>query len=139
MLRTRIALPLALLTTGSLAVATAAPASAGASATCSLTTNSGSAVSSLSLPDPVSAGSTVSGSVTITRAPGSTGPVEVNLQPVSWTRTNLCVVVPAGRSSATFAVTISPVTTDGEQAILGAYATTDGADTTWATSRIVVG
>ena len=138
MLRTRIALPLALLTTGSLGVATAAPAAAGASATCSFTTTTTAAVTSVALPDPVRAGSDVTGVVTITRAAGSTGPVEVNLEPASWTRTNVCVVVPAGRSSASFGVAISPVTTDGEQAVVGAYATPDGGDVTWAASRIVV-
>jgi hypothetical protein len=83
------------------------------------------------------AGSTVDAVVTINRARGGDGPVEVDLAPSTWTRTNACVIVPAGRSSATFDVAISRVSSAGEVAYVGAYATSSGADLHSAVSAIV--
>jgi acyl dehydratase len=116
---------------------TAGTASAGGGVTCSLTQTTTAAVTSVTMPSPVRAGSTVSAVVTINRLAGNTGPVEVTLAPSSWTRTNACVFVPSGRTSARFDVAVSPVTTDGRYATVGAYATPDGADLQQATSLIV--
>jgi hypothetical protein len=137
--RRLLALPVMLLTVGTAGVATAAPAAAGGGGgvTCSFVGTTTAQVAAVDLPDPVRAGSTVSGVVTIERLPGSTGAVEVSLAPSSWTRTNACVIVPSGRSSASFDVAISPVTSDGHYATVGAYATSDGADQQTASSLIV--
>lgn len=139
MRRQLLALPLALLTAGAAGLASAAPAAADGSVTCSFATTTTAAVTSVTLPDPVRAGSTVSGVVAIDRSPGETGPIEVSLAPSTWTRTDACVVVPAGRSSARFDVDISPVRTEGNRAGVGAYATPDGADLHGASSPIVLG
>ena len=138
MSRHRLALPLVLHTAGAVGLGTAAPASAGGGVTCSFTTTTAAQVTSVALPDPVRAGSTVSGVVTIDRSPDATGPVEVSLAPSSWTRTDACVIVPSGRSSASFDVDISPVRTEGNYASVGAYVTPDGADLHGATSLIVL-
>ena len=135
----RLTLPLTLLAVGAVSLTAAAPASAGGSVLCSYSRTTTAQITSVSLPDPVEAGSRVSGRLTIDRLPSNTGPVEVKLLPSSWTRTNLCVIVPAGQSSATFDVAISPVTTEGNDATVGAYATPDGADLHRATSLIVLG
>jgi hypothetical protein len=137
MTRKLIALPLALLAAGTAGLATAAPASAGGGVTCYFTSTTTARVTSVTLPDPVDAGSTVSGVVTIDRSGGNTGAVEISLAPSSWTRTNACVFVPAGQSSVRFDVAISPVTSEGNYAQVGAYATPDGADYQGATSLIV--
>jgi acyl dehydratase len=137
MVRTVLALPVALAGVLAVGLTTAGSASAGGGVTCSLTGTTTAAVASVTLPAPVRAGSTVSAVVTIDRLAGSSGPVEVTLAPSSWTRTNACVVVPSGRSSARFDVAVSPVTTDGRYATVGAYATPDGADQRLATSLIV--
>ena len=135
--RPLLALPVLLLTVGTVGLTSAGPAAAGGGVSCSFLGTTSAAVVSLDLPDPVRAGSTVTGVVTIDRSPGSTDAVEVSLAPSSWTRTNACVIVPAGRSSAGFDVDISPVTTDGHYATVGAYATADGSDQHTATSLIV--
>jgi hypothetical protein len=137
--RRLLTLPVLLLTVAAAGVTTAGPAAAGGGGgvTCSFVGSTTARVSGVDLPDPVRAGSTVSGVVTIERLPGSTGAVEVSLAPSSWTRTNACVVVPSGRSSAGFDVAVSPVTTDGHYASVGAYATSDGSDQQTASSLIV--
>jgi len=89
------------------------------------------------MPDPVEAGSSETAVVTIDRSGGNTGAVEVSLARPSWTRANACVFVPAGRSSASFDVEISPVQSEGNYAQVGAYATPDGSDYQGATSLIV--
>jgi len=132
-----LALPLALLVTGTVGLATAAPASAGDGTTCSFSRTTTAQVTSVALPDPVRAGSSVSGTVTIDRLPENTGPVEVKLLNGSWTRTYLCVTVPSGASSASFDVDISPVTSEGEYATVGGYANPDGADVHYGNSLIV--
>jgi hypothetical protein len=137
--RRLLALPILLLSAGAAGVTTAGPAAAGGGGgvTCSFVGSTTAQVSALDLPDPVRAGSTVSGVVTIQRLPGSTGAVEVGLAPSSWTRTDACVIVPSGRSSVSFDVAISPVTTDGHYATVGAYATSDGSDQQTASSLVV--
>jgi hypothetical protein len=135
--KTMLALPLTLLAVGTVGLAAAAPASAGGRTACSFSRTTTAQVSSVDLPDPVRAGSSVSATVTIDRLPENTGPVELKLLNGSWTRTNLCVTVPAGASSANFDVDITPVTSDGEYATVGAYATPDGADVHYGTSLIV--
>jgi acyl dehydratase len=137
MVRTMLALPVALAGVLAAGLTTAGPASAGGGVTCALTGTTTAAVTSVTMPTPVRAGSTVSAVVTLDRLAGSTGPVEVVLTPGSWTRTNACVVVPSGASSARFAVAVSPVTTDGRYATVGAYASSNGADQRQATSLIV--
>ena len=137
MKRTMLALPLALVSAAAVGLTAAGPASAGGGVTCSLAGSTAAAVTGVTLPTPVKAGSTVSAVVTVARSAGSTGAVEVVLAPSSWTRTNACVVVPAGKVSVRFDVAISPVTTDGRYATVGAYVTPDGADLRQATSLIV--
>jgi acyl dehydratase len=136
MVRTALVPALALAGASALGLVSAGSASAGG-VTCSLTRTTTAAVTSVTLPAPVRAGSTVSAVVTVTRVPGASGPVEVALSPSSWTRTNACVVVPSGSSSARFDVAVTPVTTDGKYATVGASVTPDGADLHWATSLIV--
>jgi hypothetical protein len=135
--KTMLALPLALVAAGTVGLATAAPASAGGGTTCAFSRTTTAQVSSVSMPDPVRAGSSVSGTVTIDRLPESTGPVEIKLLNGSWTRTYLCVTVPSGASRASFDVDISPVTSEENYATVGAYATPEGADVHYATSLIV--
>jgi acyl dehydratase len=137
MTRTMLALPLALMSAAAVGLTAAGPASAGSGVVCSLAGSTTAAVTRVTMPTPVKAGSTVSAVVTVARSTGSTGPVEVVLAPGSWTRTNACVVVPAGEASARFDVAVSPVTTDGRYATVGAYVTPDGADLRQATSLIV--
>jgi hypothetical protein len=137
MTRKLLALPLAFLAALTAGLATAAPASAGGGVTCSFSSTTTAHVTSVTMPDPVDGGSTVTAVVTIDRSAGNTGPVEVSLAPSNWTRTYACVFVPAGRSSATFDVDISPVRSEGNFAQVGAYATPDGADYHGATSLIV--
>jgi acyl dehydratase len=116
----------------------AAPAQAG-SVTCSFTSTATAPVSSVTMPNPVKAGSTVSATVKITRLAGDANRnVEVHLAPSSWTRTDVCVIVPSGKTSASFNVTISPVTRTGETATVGAYATSSGSDAKFASSSIVL-
>ena len=83
------------------------------------------------------AGSKVSAEVTIDRSAGDTGDVEVALLASSWTRTDVCVLIPAGKSSASFPVVVSPVTRSGESAWVGAYATSGGPDLLWAVAPIL--
>ena len=135
--RKLLALPLAVLAAGTAGLATAASASVGGSETCSFSSTTTARVTSVTLPDPVDADSSVTAVVTIDRSGGNTGAVEVSLAPSSWTRTNACVFVPAGGTSATFDVEISPVRTAGNYAQVGAYATPDGTDYQGATSLIV--
>jgi ABC-type glycerol-3-phosphate transport system substrate-binding protein len=137
MVRSSLALPLVLVGAAAVGLTSAGPSAAGGGVSCSFATTSTAAVTSVTMPAPVRAGSTVAAVVTIARQAGATGPVEVTLAPGSWTRTNACVVVPAGASGARFDVTVSPVTTDGRYARVGAYATADGADLRSATSLIV--
>jgi hypothetical protein len=137
MVRTMLALPLVLASAAAVGLTTAGPASAGGGVTCSFASTTTAAVTSVTMPAQVRAGSTVSAVVAIRRLPGSTGPVEVELAPGSWTRTNACVVVPSGKVSAGFAVAVSPVTTDGRYATVGAYVTADGSDLAQASSLIV--
>ncbi len=137
MKRTMLALPLALVSAAAVGLTAAGPASAGGGISCSLSGSTAAALTGVTLPTPVKAGSTVSAVVTVARSAGSTGPVEVVLAPSSWTRTNACVVVPAGKAGVRFDVAISPVTTDGRYATVGAYVTPDGADLRQATSLIV--
>jgi len=137
MTRSALALPLALLTAGAAGLATAAPASAGDGVAGSFQLTTAASVTSVTMPAAVDAGSTVDGVVTINRSAGGDGPVEVDLAPSTWTRTNACVFVPAGASSATFDVAISRVSSDGQVAYVGAYATPSGADLHSAVSAIV--
>ncbi len=132
-----VALPLTLVGAATTGLAVAGPASAGGGVSCSFTSTTAARVSAVTLPAPVKAGSTVSGSVTISRVAGSTGALEVQLAPSSWTRTNACVVVPAGRSTARFDVTVSPVRTSGNEATVGAWMSADGSDAHSASSPIV--
>ena len=137
MTRNLLALPLAFLAAGTAGLAAAASASAGGGVTCSFSSTTTARVASVTMPDPVEADSSVTAVVTIDRSGGNTGAVEVSLAPSSWTRTNACVFVPAGRSSADFDVEISPVQNAGNYAQVGAYATPDGTDYQSAMSRIV--
>src|SRR5215210_7799848 len=137
MVRTMLALPLVLASAAAVGLTTAGPASAGGGATCSFSSTSTATVASVTMPAQVRAGSTVSAVVAIRRLPGSTGPVEVDLAASSWTRTNACVVVPSGKVSVGFDVAISPVTTDGRYATVGAYVPSNGFDLAQATSLIV--
>ncbi len=137
MTRKLLALPLALLAAGTASLAVAAPASAGGGVTCSFSSTTTARVASVTMPDPVEAGSSVTAVVTIDRSAGNTGAVEVSLAPSSWTRTNACVFVPAGRSSASFDVEISPVQSEGNYAQVGAHAASDGTDYRAATSLVV--
>ena len=89
------------------------------------------------MPSPVRAGSKVTGTVTLSRSPGATGPVEVSLTPSSWTRTAVCVVVEQGATSARFEIAVSSVTTTGQYATVGASVTPTGSDYRTATSPIV--
>jgi hypothetical protein len=135
--RRLLTVPAVLVAVGALGLTAAGPASAGGGVSCSFASTTTAAVTSVDLPDPVRAGSTVPAVVTIERQAGSTEPVEVSLAPSSWTRTNACVVVPAGRTSATFDVEISPVRTEDQYATVGAYATPGGEDYHGASSSIV--
>ena len=140
MTRTTLSLALGVATAAVAGLATTAPAAAsGGGVSCSFTTTATARVTAVDLPDSVRAGATVAGVVTIDRSPGATGPVEVDLVPSSWARTNACVIVPAGESSARFAVDISPVRSTGNWAAVTAYAASDGADVHSATSLILLG